>query len=1363
MNQRQLPVLFRRLVPVVVALWAIAIAAAAAAQPPVEAARTAADSNVRFAGQVGGGSDAIYVLGSRAYVGEGPSLVILDIGNPTQPTVLGKTTALAGFVTAVKVVGTRAYVADSFGSLHIFDVSNPAQTSKVGFVDTPGSSDGVDVSGTLVFLANYDAGLRIVDISNPVTPREVGFFDTAGLAYDVAVAGNFAYVADGSNGLRVIDVANPAAPVEAGFYDTPDDARGLDVADNMAYVADGDSGLQIIDVSTPAAPVRRGFVDTPFYGLDVSVAGTMAYVADGGAGLRIVNVSNPAAPVEAGFRAWDEYAYSVFATGTTVYVGHSGPGVRIIDASQPANPAEVAYYQRPAGPLGVFVAGNLAYLADGSHGLRIVDLTNLASAREIGRIDTPYHADKVFVAGTTAYVADLSGGLRIINVANPAAPTEIGFYTSANTPIHGVFAANNIAYVTENLGLRLLNIANPANPTSVGFISTVGVAEQVQVVGTRAYVAAGGGGLRIINVSNPASPSQLGFYDTPGYAHDVHVVGSLAYVADGSSGIAIIDVSNPATPQLRGTLDTLGSAMGIRIANNVAYVADYTNDVRVINVANPSAPQEVGFYEMPGNAWGVFAVDNTFYVANNPAGLFVLRYPACYVLSVTYTGSGALPSTSPALSSGCQQPGQYTPGQLVTLSASPAANWRVGGWVGTNNDNTTSKVNQVSMPEIDHDVTVSYAPICYLLSVGHTGEGSNPGAMPGASSGCPPGQYVAGETIALVAQPATGFTVGSWSGTADNARTAADNTVAMPGQNHTVGVNYVLACYPLTLAHTGSGDDPMASPPQSGGCPAGQYHFNEVINLAVVPAQGWQVTSWSGSDDNGNTQATNKVTMPPQNHTVSANYGEIPVVGIGDSQEMDDTCTRHRPIAANGSETQERTFHVAGDVDWVRFTAVAGVTYRVDIQIPDGSPADVNLEVYARCEDAPIGEWHESFSPGARLDVPAPASGQVYLRISNQAATVAGNDVRYQLSVRALDTSTGNRALILVAGRLKGTDSLQRNIHNVTNSVYTLFQRNGYTDDNIYYLATDATLPGYDAALTKESLRVAVTQWAKGKVGSNGVLTLYLMDHGSPNLFYLDNLNGQLLTPDDLDGWLSELEAAIPGIRINVIVEACQSGSFIVGPGSISKAGRVVITSSDAVNDAKASKDGAYFSDHLLTWLHQGYNLLVAFDEAREVAGTVFTLQQALLDANGNGIPNELADASAAAQRSFAYAGTLSSDDWPPHIFSATAPATLADFSGIVEADVRDNVGVRQVWGVVYPPDYVPPAVGTELQPEVLPTFLLTPVDGGNRYAGTYTGFTQAGTYRILVHAEDGEGLKAKPVVVTVKAGASLYLPAIRR
>ena len=340
----------------------------------------------------------------------------------------------------------------------------------------------------------------------------------------------------------------------------------------------------------------------------------------------------------------------------------------------------------------------------------------------------------------------------------------------------------------------------------------------------------------------------------------------------------------------------------------------------------------------------------------------------------------------------------------------------------------------------------------------------------------------------------------------------------------------------------------------------------------------------------------------------------------GDPFEPDDTCALARSIPTDGT-SQEHTFHKAGDVDWAVFTATKGVKYRIDIAPPPDSPADVNLELYTSCDSLPEDSWFRSFTPGVRLDFNATASGPIHLRLDNHDALVAGSHVRYTLSVRPLVTDTSSRALIIVAGRRSGGDPLQKNIHNVTEQVYKLFQQNGYEDDTILYLATDSRLPGYDAAITRDSLRLGIVNWAAARLSNSGVLNLYMIDHGQPDTFYLDDVSGQRLAPDDLNGWLDQLEAACPGVRINVFIEACESGSFIEGTRSISKPGRVIVTSTTATTDAKASRSGAYFSDHFLTGLQQGFNVLTSFVEARTVARSIFALQEAWLDSNGNRCP----------------------------------------------------------------------------------------------------------------------------------------------
>ena len=80
------------------------------------------------------------------------------------------------------------------------------------------------------------------------------------------------------------------------------------------------------------------------------------------------------------------------------------------------------------------------------------------------------------------------------------------------------------------------------------------------------------------------------------------------------------------------------------------------------------------------------------------------------------------------------------------------------------------------------------------------------------------------------------------------------------------------ACFTLTLGFTGTGSKPVATPDRSTGCLKGKYKAGQKITLTAQPASGWEVSSWTGTDNNSSTSTTNTVTMPNKNQKVAANY-----------------------------------------------------------------------------------------------------------------------------------------------------------------------------------------------------------------------------------------------------------------------------------------------------------------------------------------------------------------------------------------------------------------------------------------------------------------------------------------------------------
>lgn len=268
---------------------------------------------------------------------------------------------------------------------------------------------------------------------------------------------------------------------------------------------------------------------------------------------------------------------------------------------------------------------------------------------------------------------------------------------------------------------------------------------------------------------------------------------------------------------------------------------------------------------------------------DQPLGVALLygTAPTCYSLTIVANPSaGGFVQVSPPPD--CN--GKYTSGTQVTVQAFANSNYNFSNWSG---DLSGSNNPRNLTMNADKVVTANFSqkPVCYALIRNHTGQGADPAASPNASPGCEAGQFSAGQSITLTAAPAAGWHVAGWSGTNNDGSTSNTNTVTMPTGAHAISVAYeqdVPPCYTLNRTHTGQGSDPVSSPAFSSGCGTGQYIAGQSISLTVMPAPGWQVAGWSGTNNNGSTATTNTVTMPSNNHTISVSYQVVdsPLVHI---------------------------------------------------------------------------------------------------------------------------------------------------------------------------------------------------------------------------------------------------------------------------------------------------------------------------------------------------------------------------------------------------------------------------------------------------------------------------------------------------
>lgn len=652
---------------------------------------------LQIVGQIGGPTQAIAVAGNYAYVGVGSRLTVLDVSIPSSPRESGSSEPFGAAVRNVEVFGNTAYVAAGGVGLYILDISNPTQPTIIGNYKSTGYSEGVTVEGKYAYVADGPGGLRIVDISDRTHPVEVSSAYKLNYAFDVIIDGNYTYVAAAGAGLLVADVSDPTRPKEIGSVGLPGYAFGISSTGNTVYVADGWKGLRVIDVANPSQPKEIGSFVTPGWTYDVAITQNNAYVADSFTGVHIVDISNPASPAELGsYDMPDEHVDHLAINGGLVYVASQNIGVNIVDVSKPANPVRVGLYNPMGYADAVAVSGNYAYVAAGPYGLRVVDISDLSHPREVGAYDTHQaYATGVVVAGNYAYVInngftkEIPAGLHIVDISDPAHPTQASFYESRGQP-QDIVIKDNIVYIANEFGLELIDVSKPDSPVLLNAMdfSQGNPAEATQaawgvaVSGNMAYVTHAIYGLEVVDVSDPRNPRIVANYKSAAVkkALAVTIGGNYAYVTD--TPMHIVDISNPKKPTEAGSYDLMAGER-IAIAANRLYGAGGAG-LEAVDISSPLHPTRIALQRLPGNASGLFVSGDKIFVADGWGGLFVIadtskstqgwQVPTTPMYTVSFLERGSLAS-SLARPADSYDPGQTRPvSTIVTQKNTQRAN-----------------------------------------------------------------------------------------------------------------------------------------------------------------------------------------------------------------------------------------------------------------------------------------------------------------------------------------------------------------------------------------------------------------------------------------------------------------------------------------------------------------------------------------------------------------------------------------------------------------------------------------------------------------------------------------------------------------
>ncbi len=354
--------------------------------------------------------------------------------------------------------------------------------------------------------------------------------------------------------------------------------------------------------------------------------------------------------------------------------------------------------------------------------------------------------------------------------------------------------------------------------------------------------------------------------------------------------------------------------------------------------------------------------------------------------------------------------------------------------------------------------------------------------------------------------------------------------------------------------------------------------------------------------------------------------------------------------------------------------------------------------------------------------------------------TIYNNDHNIQIGLSGscipmdVDYTT---SLILAGGGAEASnwDHFINNTVTSTNDAYSkLAYGRYYTDSRLFYMNPvswqDLNGDGIDDEIvdidiiTPQNVKDAIMSLVDepDKFYPN---VIFLSGHGHVGEFDINGNAEDNLSADTLAQWIDEanLDNLTPLV---VVIEACFSGSFIP---ALARENRIIIS---ACRDDQFADylNGECFSTNFWEEIWYGNNVWDAFHFAYERALVFLNGQEALLDADGNGIPNEPTD-QAIAQNIY-LGGQIMHGALLPEIMDY--PSELEMVSGIVDVWAECNGIMDNVWFRIYPKDYsgTPPI-------NELPFVQMTNTEGFN-YSGTYVndGFVKMGKeYIIQIKALD--------------------------
>ena len=167
----------------------------------------------------------VYMSQSSIYCRPKNSLYILDVTNPSNPTIVGEPLAVEGPGGIEKIISIEGYlyVFYAHGGLLIYDVqdrNNPILEKTIQPTGVDFEFNDGEIIGDRLYIGDFHYGrLWVYEISDKANPELINKIENLESFYGFDIEGNFMYAAGGHPGMKVYDISDLANPIIISLFD----------------------------------------------------------------------------------------------------------------------------------------------------------------------------------------------------------------------------------------------------------------------------------------------------------------------------------------------------------------------------------------------------------------------------------------------------------------------------------------------------------------------------------------------------------------------------------------------------------------------------------------------------------------------------------------------------------------------------------------------------------------------------------------------------------------------------------------------------------------------------------------------------------------------------------------------------------------------------------------------------------------------------------------------------------------------------------------------------------------------------------------------------------------------------------------